>query len=148
MQCKAWFLCVAPEAFKWNIFLSHYFFWHAYNRSTLKFLYQRLLVSFWCVLQAVWKTLVFQTLFSLILHKGWDLLECRVCHCCYQKIWAASVQSFTLATSNNRDYLLQSLYYCFFTTLTVHYGCFPHIPFVVNCTFNAVLTADQNVAAP
>jgi len=43
----------------------------------------------------------------------------------------------TLAASNNRDQMQWSLYYCLFAPHIYVVLFFAHIPFVVNCTFNA-----------
>jgi len=46
----------------------------------------------------------------------------------------------TVAESNNRDHLMISLYYCLFMPHIYVVLFFVHIPFVVNCTFNAMPT--------
>ena len=44
------------------------------------------------------------------------------CYCCDWTFWAESMQSFTLTSSNNRDHMLCSLYYCLFVPHT--YRCY------------------------
>jgi len=56
------------------------------------------------------------------------------CTCCDRKALVAIVQSFTLATSNNRDHIPRSLYYTYLRQVYLKNTSQLHVTYLNRCT--------------